>query len=190
VNQGVIAFYDPTRIETILNIDLETTVQGVDIVLSVSGPADNMKLTYRSDPPLQFNEVISLLATGSAPTSDPVLAAHAPATPPQTTQQMGESALLGEALNPVAGRLQRVFGITQLKVTPAFVTGSGLPQARTTLEQQVTKSVTFTYITDLTNANEQVVKVEWAMNRNWSAVVTRDEQGIFALDFFYKRKIK
>ena len=190
VNQGVIAFYDPLRIEPVLNVDLETNVQGVDVILSATGPVENMKLTYRSDPPLQFNEVVSLLATGKAPTSDPVLAAHQPSTPAQSTQEMGESALLSQAINPVAGRLQRVFGVSQLKIAPAFVSGSGLPQARMTLEQQISRDVTFTYQTDLTNANEQVIRVEWAMNRNWSAVATRDENGIFSVDFFYKRKIK
>jgi translocation and assembly module TamB len=166
-------------------------VQGVDVILSVTGPIDNMQLTHRSDPPLPFNELVQLLATGKAPTSDPILAAHAPATPPQTMQQMGESALLGQVIaNPVAGRLQRVFGVSQLKIAPAFVSGSELPQARMTLEQQVTHNVTFTYITDLTNTNEQVIRVEWAMNPTWSAVATRDENGIFSVDFFYKRRIK
>ncbi len=191
VNQGVISFYDPLRIEPVLDINLETNVQGVDIILTVSGPVDDMKLTHRSDPPLPFNEVIGLLATGAAPSSNAVIAAHAPPAPPQTTQQMGESAVLGQAVaNPLASRLQRVFGISQLKIAPAFVTGSELPQARMTLQQQVTRNVTFTYITDLTNSNEQVVRVEWAMNPRWSAVATRDENGIFSVDFFYKRRIK
>ena len=191
VNEGNISFYDPLRIEPVLDINLETNVQGVDIILSVSGPIDNLQLTHRSDPPLPFNEVLSLLATGKAPNSDPILAAHAPATPPQSMQQMGESALLGQVVaNPVAGRLQRVFGVSQLKIAPAFVSGSELPQARMTLQQQVTQSVTFTYITDLTNSNEQVVRVEWAMNPRWSAVATRDENGIFSIDFYYKRRIR
>lgn len=191
VNQGNIAFYDPLRIAPVLDVNLETNVQGVDVILSVTGPIDNMQLTHRSDPPLPFNELVQLLATGKAPTSDPILAAHAPATPPQTMQQMGESALLGQVIaNPVAGRLQRVFGVSQLKIAPAFVSGSELPQARMTLEQQVTHNVTFTYITDLTNTNEQVIRVEWAMNPIWSAVATRDENGIFSVDFFYKRRIK
>jgi translocation and assembly module TamB len=191
VNQGNISFYDPLRIAPVLDVNLETNVQGVDVILSVTGPIDNMQLTHRSDPPLPFNELVQLLATGKAPTSDPILAAHAPATPPQTMQQMGESALLGQVIaNPVAGRLQRVFGVSQLKIAPAFVSGSELPQARMTLEQQVTHNVTFTYITDLTNTNEQVIRVEWAMNPTWSAVATRDENGIFSVDFFYKRRIK
>ena len=104
---------------------------------------------------------------------------------------MGESALLSQAVaNPLANRLQRVFGVSQLKIAPAFVEGTGVPQARLSLQQQVTKSVTFSYITDLTNSNEQVVRAEWALNPTWSAVATRDENGIFSIDFFYKRKIK
>lgn len=59
-----------------------------------------------------------------------------------------------------------------------------------TLQQQVTRNVTFTYIPDLTNSNEQAVQVEWALNPTWSAVATRDENGIFSVNFFYKRKIK
>lgn len=191
VDQGIISFYNPLRIEPVLDINLETHVQGVDIILGVSGPVDDMKLTHRSDPPLPFNEVIALLATGKAPSSDPVLAAHAAPTPPQTTQQMGESALLGQVVaNPIANRLQRVFGISQLKIAPAFVSGSELPQARMTLQQQVTSNLTFTYITDLTNSNEQVVRAELAINPRWSAVATRDENGIISIDFFYKRRIR
>jgi translocation and assembly module TamB len=115
VNQGTISFYDPFRIRPVLNIDLETIAKGVDVTLNVSGPVDNMKLTYHSDPPLQFTEVVALLATGRTPTSDPTVVANQPATPPQTFQEMGESAVVGQAIaNPAATRLQRVFGVSQL----------------------------------------------------------------------------
>ena len=46
-------------------MSLETKTQGVDVVLKVTGPIDNMKLSYTSDPPLQFQEIVNLLATGS-----------------------------------------------------------------------------------------------------------------------------
>jgi translocation and assembly module TamB len=191
VSQGLISFYDPLRIAPMLNINLETTVQGVNITLNVSGPSDNMTLTHRSDPPLPFNDVMGLLATGKAPASDPTIAAHMAPAQPQSVQQMGESAMLSQTVaNPLATRLQRVFGVSQIKIAPAFVGGSSAPQARMTLQQQVSRNVTFTYITDLTNSNEQVVQVEWALNPTWSAVATRDENGIFSVDFFYKRKIK
>ena len=81
IDQGTVTFYNTQKIEPILNVDLETTVQGVDVALSVSGPIDRMKLSYRSDPPLQFSEIVSLLGSGKPPTSDPVLAARTPAAP-------------------------------------------------------------------------------------------------------------
>jgi translocation and assembly module TamB len=191
VNQGTIAFYNPFDIQPVLNIDLETVAKGVDVVLTVSGPIDNMKLTYHSDPPLQFNELVSLLAAGKTPTSDPTILANQPATPPQTFQQMGESALVSQAIaNPVSSRLQRVFGVSQLKIDPTFTSGSELPQARLTLQQQITSNVTFTYITNLTQANAQIIRVEWAINNTWSAIATREENGRFGMDFFYKKKFR
>jgi translocation and assembly module TamB len=191
VNQGTISFYDPFRIRPVLNIDLETIAKGVDVVLTVSGPVDNMKLTYHSDPPLQFTEVVALLATGRTPTSDPTIVANQPATPPQTFQEMGESALVGQAIaNPVASRLQRVFGVSQLKIDPTFTSGSELPQARLTLQQQVAPNITFTYITNLSQTNSEIIRVEWAIDPTWSAIAQREETGRVGLDFFYKKKLR
>src|SRR5260370_39554022 len=132
--------------EPVLNISLETKAQGVDVQLTVTGPVDNMKLSYTSDPPLQFDEIVALLASGKTPTSDPTILANQPSQPPQSFAQMGESALMSKALaDPMASRLQRVFGVSQLKIDPTFTNGSGLPQARLTLEQQVASNLTFAY---------------------------------------------
>jgi len=51
VDQGTVSFYDPNKITPVLNVALETTVQGVDVTLNVSGPMEKLKLTYHSDPP-------------------------------------------------------------------------------------------------------------------------------------------
>ncbi len=191
VNQGSINFYEPNRIQPVLNIDLETVAKGVTVDLNVSGPIDNMKLTHRSDPPLQFNEIVALLATGRTPTSDPNLVAQQPATPPQSLQQMGESAIVSQAIaNPVASRLQRVFGVSQLKIDPTFTSGSELPQARLTLQQQISSNITFTYITNVTQTNSQIIRVEWAVNPQWSAIATREETGRFGIDLFYKKSFR
>src|SRR5207253_8576866 len=115
--------------------------------------------------------------------SDPSLLAQQ-ATAPQSWQQMGASALLGQAIaSPVAGRLQRFFGVTKLRIDPTLQGVENNPQARLTIEQQVTPDITFTYITNITNSNPQVVRVEWALNRRWSVVALREENGLFGLDF-------
>ncbi len=192
INQGTIAFYNPVKLEPILNIDLETRARGVDVTLTVSGPITKLNVSYRSDPPLQFSDIVALLATGRAP-SDPSLAARENATP-QSWQQLGASALVSQAIaNPVAGRLQRFFGVSKLKIDPLLsgVAGTaGNLGARLTIEQQVTPDITFTYITNITSTNPQVIRVEWAFSKNWSAVALREENSQFGIDFLYKKRFK
>ena len=147
-------------------------------------------MTYTSEPPLQFQEIVGLLAAGQTPTSDPTLLANQPAQPPQSFEQMGETALLSKALaDPVSNRLQRVFGVTQLKIDPTFSGNADLPQAQLTLQQQVTSRVTLTYSRALDNPNGQLLRGEFALNRQWSATATRDQYGIFSIKFQYKTQI-
>jgi translocation and assembly module TamB len=191
IDQGSISFFNPVKIEPVLDIDLETKARGIEVILTVAGPLSKLNLTPRSDPPLQFSEIVALLATGNAPTSDPNLAVRQSAAPAQNFQQLGASALLGQALaNPVAGRLQRFFGVTKLRIDPSLQGVENNPQARITIEQQVTQDITFTYITNITNTNPQVVRIEWALNKTWSVVALREENGIFGVDFLYKKRFK
>ena len=189
IHQGSVAFYNPLKIEPVFDIDLETKARGIDITLTISGPLNKLNLTPRSDPPMPLNQIVQLLATGDAPGLDPTLASGVAAAP-QGWQQMGASALLGQAIaSPVAGRLQRFFGVSRLRIDP---TQPGIettnPQARVTVEQQITPSITFTYVTVVTSSNPQVVRMEWAFARQWSAVLQREENGVFGLDFFYKKR--
>jgi translocation and assembly module TamB len=191
VNTGTIAFYNPIRIEPDLDLSLETTAQGVDVVLKVTGPIDNIKLSYTSDPPLQFQEIVSLLATGTTPTSDPTLLANQPALSAQSFQQMGESAIVSRALaDPVTNQLQRVFGVTQLKINPAFTSGSQLPEAQISLQQQISNNVTFTYVSGLNTANAETIQVLWTFTPQWSAQALRDYNGIFSVTLTYKRQFR
>jgi len=191
VNTGTIGFYNPVRIEPVLDLSLETQAKGADVVLRVTGPVDNMKLSYTSDPPLQFQEIVTLLAAGKTPTSDPTLLANQPSTPPQSFQQMGESALLSKGLaDPVANRLERVFGVSQLKIDPTFTSGSQLPQAQLTLQQRVADNITFTYVTALNNTNAQTIEIEVSLSPQWSATATRDYNGIFSVNLLYKKQFR
>jgi translocation and assembly module TamB len=190
VNRGAITFYDASKIQPVIDLELQTTADSVQVVVGFSGPIDNLKMSYRSDPPLKFDEITALLTTGKTP-DDATIAAHTPTAPSQTTAQMGESAVLGQAIaNPAASRMQRVFGVTQLKVDPSFTSGGSLPGARVTLQQQVSGAITFTYTEDLQQANSEIIRVEWAFSPRWSAVATRDEYGIFGIDFVYKKQFR
>ncbi len=185
INQGSISFFDPTKIQPVLNLDLETKARGVDVILTVAGPMNKLNVSYRSDPPLQFSDIVTLLATGRAPV-DPTLSGQG-----QGYQQLGASELVGQAIaNPVAGRLQRFFGVSRLKIDPQLTGLTGSPQARLTIEQQVTPEILFTYITDVSSTNAQLFRVEWTFSRSWSAILTRQESGYVGVDFAYKKRFK
>jgi translocation and assembly module TamB len=189
LNQGTVSFFDPGRIDPVLNVDLETKARGVDVILNVTGPIDKLNVSYRSDPPLQFGDIVALLATGRTP-NDPTLAIRDTGQQ-QSFQQLGASALLGQALaNPVSGRLQRFFGVSRIKIDPQVIGVTGSPEARLTVEQQVTPDILFTYVSDVSNTSTQLIRVEWAFNRRWSAILTREENGYVAVDFAFKKHFK
>ena len=190
VNTGTVNFYNPTSISPIVNLSLETIAQNVNVVLGVSGPIDNLALSYRSDPPLTFQQIVQLLATNTTP-NDPTIAARQPAPQQQSLAQMGSSALLGQAVaNPLASRVQRVFGLNSFKIDPSVAGPTGVPSAKLTLEQKIASNITFTYITDVTQTNSQIIRVEWALSPKLSAVGLRDFNGNVSLQFFYKFKIR
>lgn len=188
VNTGTINFYDPTSVQPVLNVSLETIAQNVDVTLSVSGPINNLQLHYTSDPPLTFQQIVQLLATNTTP-NDPTIAAQQPTPPQQSYTQMGESAVLGQAVaNPLASRVQRVFGLSQFKIDPNFAGSGGQPGARITLQQKIANNVTFTYITDVTQTNSQIIRIEWAFTPAMSVVGLRDFNGNVSLELYYRFK--
>jgi translocation and assembly module TamB len=189
INQGSISFFNPGKIDPVINVDLETKARGVNVTLTLNGPIGKPNLTARSDPPLQWADIVALLATGRTPT-DPTLAIRNTGQS-SSLQQMGAQALVGQAIsNPVGGNLQRFFGVSRIKIDPQLVGITGSPEARLTIEQQVTPDLLFTYISDVSSTSTQLIQVQWDFNRKWSAILTREENGYVGIDFAYKKRFK
>ena len=190
INRGEVNFYNPVKIDPVLDMDLETVVRGITVDIAFSGGLSKLNFSYRSDPPLQTNEIIALLAVGRTPATTGAL------TPNQTASttnylSTGTNALLSQAIAaPAAGRLQRFFGVSHIKIDPQLTDVTAVPQARVTLEQQISKDITLTYITNLTRTQEQIVRVEWDLNRQWSVIALRDENGAFGIDFQFRKRFK
>ncbi len=190
INQGALIFSNASSVDPVLDVDLETKARGLDVTLNLAGPIGKLKVTPRSDPPLQLSEIVALLASGQAPLSDPTTLARQ-SVDPNSFQQLGASALLGQAVaSPVFGRLQRLFGVSRLRIDPTLPGVEYNPQARLTLEQQVTPSITFTYITIINSSNPQIVSMQWDVNRQWTVRMVREENGVFGVDFLVKKQFR
>jgi translocation and assembly module TamB len=186
INRGDIRFVNPAKIEPVFDVDLETKARGIRVNISFSGTLNKLNVTYRSDPPLQSSDIIALLAVGR----DPTIGAFANAQSRSNLLESGANTLSQAVAAPVSSRLQRFFGVSRLKIDPSLVGVDNIPQARLTLEQQVSPDITLTYITNLTRTQEQLVQVQWDINRRWSAVAVREENGVFGIDFQYRKRFK
>ncbi|MDZ4803094.1 MAG: translocation/assembly module TamB domain-containing protein [Bryobacteraceae bacterium] len=189
ITRGEISFFNPIRIEPVLDFNVETKARGVDVSISLSGTTKKLNFSYRSDPPLQTNEIIALLAMGRAPGSNSSLASSQTVSN-SNVLATGTNSLLGQAVNPVSDRLQRFFGVSRLKIDPQLTGLSAVPQARLTIEQQVSRDITLTYVTNLAQANQQIIRLEWNLNPTWSVVAVREENGLFGVDFFFKKRVR
>jgi translocation and assembly module TamB len=189
VARGDINFANPFRLDPVINVEASTTIQQYEITLNFNGPASKLTLAYRSDPPLPGNDIVTLLALGQ--TSSEGTARSAGNTQSGTS---GASTLLSEAVSSqVGGRLEKLFGITNFRVDPALTTvgsteGSQSAAARVTVQQQVTRDVTITYISNVGSTQEQVIQVEYNVTRNISVVALRDYNGTFGIDIKIKKR--
>ncbi len=193
INRGEITFNNPAKIEPVINMDLSTKVRGITVDISFSGSLNKLNFSYRSDPPLEASDIVALLAVGRTPsTSGPLATSQATTNVNNSYLGLGtgSNSLLSQAIAPNSGRLQKFFGVSHIKIDPQLTDVTIVPQARLTMEQQVSSDVTLTYITNLEVANQQIVRVEWDFNRKWSAVALRDENGAFSIDFQYRKRFK
>jgi translocation and assembly module TamB len=190
LERGDIRFLNPVKIEPTLDMDLSTHARGHTVNISISGTPQRFVPNYSSDPPLQSSEIIALLAVGRDPNSTNSATATGINSAANVALGAGSN-LLGEAISAqVTNRAQRFFGATRVKIDPTMTGVDNLPQARLNFEQQVSKDITLTYITNLNHTQEQIVRVQWDLNREWSAIAVRDPNGLFGIDFQFRKRFK
>src|SRR5258707_4314658 len=172
IERGIIEFSNPNRTEPVLNILLTTTINQYNLSLTFLGPLDKMQTNYVSDPPLPTAEIINLIARG------------------QTTQQaapspssLGPSSLLAQgAASQVSNGVQKLAGLSSLSIDPTLGGNNSDPGARIAMQKRVTNDFLFTFATDVTSTQRELIQGEYQLTKRWSASVTRDENGGFAGD--------
>ena len=97
--------------------------------------------------------------------------------------------LIGQALMaPLNSRLNRFFGISRVKIDPRVVGAYDAPQAYLTIEQQISRDVTASISTNLSNSQQQIVRVEWNLNRQWSLVGIREHStGAYSVEVMFRK---
>ena len=185
LQRGDIYFTNPVRIDPTIDLDATARVENYDITIGLHGTMTNLKPTYRSEPPLSEADVFALLALGRTQE-------EAQLYQEQQMQQGTDptsSALLGGALNAtVSNRVEKLFGVGSVKIDPAFVGTLGNSSARITVQQQISRQLTATFATNVNQTAQQLLQLQYNVNRNVSIVATRDESGVFSVVYKLRQR--
>lgn len=186
LTRGDIAMTNPFRTEPVLDLQVRTRIEKYDLTLEISGPIDQVRLSYRSDPPLPTADILSLLAFGYSRR----LQEFAPEAK-NPFSSAGANALLSSALsNQVTGRIQRLFGVSRIKFSPSSTELGTLGGPVLTVEQQLSPDLTLTYETTTASSQYRVVEFEYTVNPRMSVRGFRDQNGIFGLELKFRKRFK
>jgi len=190
LTRGDLNFVNPFRADPVLNVEVATTIQQYEVTVDFTGPASHLIMTYRSDPPLPPNDIVTLLALGQT-SEESSLRGGAAAT---QTPQLGATTLLSEAISSqLGGRVQRLFGVRRFSVDPDYIAATSAtqnPGARVTIAEQFARNLVITYSTDVTSTQEQIIQIEYTLRPDVSVVALRDENGTFGVDIVRRQRFK
>jgi translocation and assembly module TamB len=188
VTRGNIDFVDPLRIEPVVDVQAESEVRDYRVILTVSGRGDRLRLDLRSDPPLPELEIVSLIAGGR--TQAEFAGRTSGASTPTSEQlfQSGAASILFDLLQQRVGNRLGLFGLDRVRLDPFLVGAENNPTARITLSEQVTKDLSITYSQDLSSNQQQIIQIEYFVNRNTSILASRDELGNLGLDVRLRKR--
>lgn len=191
LERGSVIFTNPVTTTPVLDLQATTTVRDYDITLILNGEPDKqVRVNYRSEPPLPEADIINLLALG-----------HTTEESAQLQQsgnglftQEASTAVIGQALNAaVSNRVQRLFGGSRIKIDPEGIVNETTTLSRgpaVTIEQEVQHNLTLTYTQDVTQTSEQIIQAEYNMSHNISIVGLRDQNGVVSFDIRLRRRRK
>jgi translocation and assembly module TamB len=191
LERGDITFANPVAIEPQVNLQATTHVRSYDLDVTVTGTPERLNVNYRSEPPLPKSDIIALLALGRTSEESE-----------QLQQQSGQvlftdeatNLIINQALNStVSSRMQKIFGVSRIKIDPQGLTTETNPTARgpqITIEQEFANNLSLTYSTNVSQSSQQIIEGEYYFNRNVSVVGSRDQNGVVSFDVRVRQRKK
>ena len=187
LEHGDIYFTNPVRIEPTIDIDAVTRVEQYDVTIGLHGTMATLQPNFRSEPPLPEADVVSLLALGRTQDEQSIYSQEQSAAGVNGTTD----ALLGGALNAtVSSRIQKLFGVGSVKIDPTYQSALGDTSARVTVSQNIGKSVTAMFATNVNTSAQQLIQAQWNLTENLSLTAVRDEANVFSLTFKIHRRYR
>ena len=192
---GSVEFTNPDQIEPYFDIEARTQIrqpsQDYRLDLRFTGTLSKFTYTLDSDPPLSQGDQLALIL-GQNPNLDRA-ELRALESPQDVQNQLMQSVVAQLVASPISTQVGRVVERTGLvdtfTLTPLLAPDSTLqqlnPGARVTVGQRISRRVYLTYSRSLDNTSldYDILLLEYAQNERMSWVLSRNQDGTFAIDF-------
>jgi hypothetical protein len=90
--------------------------------------------------------------------------------------------IAGQLSGQVSSRLQKFTGISSLTIDPQIGGNQGNAASQLAIQQRVTKNLLFTFATDVTNSQGELVQVQYQVTKRYALSATRDQTGGYRVE--------
>ncbi len=153
----------------VLNLIAEGNTSGYRVYIGFVGQVDQLDLSLRSEPQLTREEILSLIATGRTET-------RAGGGDLFYTGAGAAGSLLTSELTRPLERQLGVVGINRFQIDPVFRPNTN-PAARATLGGQLSRSLYYTFATDLASEGDRTGTVEYSFSNSFSTLLSYTQGG-------------
>ncbi len=177
-------FTDQNRINPVMEMVAQTIVKGYNIRLSLEGQMERFNLSLVSDPPLEETDILSLLTVGQIGKQLKGLEGGIGAVE-------AASFLTGKVQDVFEDRLRNITGLDRVQVDPYVSKSTGTVGPRLTASKRLLGDKLFvTYTSVVGSTEEQVLKLEYILDKNVSLIGVRDEKGSVGGDIKFRFEFK
>src|SRR6185436_6170211 len=165
------------------------------VTITLNGTFDRAVPGFTSDPPLAEPEILALLFSDVTPGQDVEFRRFSTDITPQQqlVRERATRALTGAVTSEVDRVVQQTFGVDTFQLTPSLVdpnTQSSRfdPGARLTIGKRISNRLYLTYSRSLSSSTrDQIVLLEYDQTDQFSWILSRNEDGTYALDVRMRR---
>lgn len=176
-------FIEPDRITPFYHILAETYINNYHIKLTLDGIMEEFTLSMFSSPPLSETDIIALLTVGQT-------GKEAKGIESGIAAGEATAILTGALQDTVEEQFQYVTGFERFEIEPhTTVEGAFIPKV-TVGKRLFGDKLFVTYSTVIGTAEEDVIKLEYKIDKNISLIGSRNEIGSAGVDLKYKFEFK
>ncbi|HZI80239.1 MAG TPA: translocation/assembly module TamB domain-containing protein [Vicinamibacterales bacterium] len=199
ITRGSMDQANPTKFDPFMDFEMEAQVrvpgETYRVTITLNGTVDRALPGFSSDPPLPEAEILALLFSDVTPGQDVEFRRYSTDVTPQQQliRERATRVLTGAVTNEVDRVAQQALGVDTFQLTPSLVDPNAQssrldPGARLTIGKRLSTRLYLTYSRSLSSSTrDQIVLLEYDQTDQFSWILSRNEDGTYALDVRMRR---